>query len=452
MATSPAVASNALEATTVRKVRTRIIPFVFVLMVIAFLDRINIGFAALTMNKELAITSQQFGFLSGIFFFGYFIFEIPSNLLLHKIGPRIWIARILISWGIVAMLTGFVQTALHLYVVRFLLGVAEAGYCPGILLYLTYWFRQRQQGHTIALFLTAIPVASIVGAPLSGLILDHAHWFGLSSWRWLLILEGIPAVLGGILTYFLLPGRPAEAKFLTSEEKNWLTKELAHEEGNKRGKVTASQVLSNGRVWHLVAVYFAAIIGQYTMTFWMPQLIKGISSAYSNTTVGVLVMIPYAAALACMTIVGRSSDRRLERRYHAAIPLIIGAVSLVLLSTTKTNSVFVAVVLWSVVASSINCLWGPFWSLPNEFLTGFSAATGIALINSIGNLGGFVGPYTLGAITKRTGSFHGGLVFAGISLFVSAMLLLTLHKRTEPEAAAGLPNPQPAVVPTVDVG
>ena len=191
MGTSPAVAPVVIEARTILKVRTRIIPFIFVLMVIAFLDRINIGFAALTMNRELAITSQQFGFLSGIFFFGYFIFEIPSNLLLHKIGARIWIARILISWGIVAMLTGFVQTALHLYVVRFLLGVAEAGYFPGILLYLTYWCRQRQLGHAVALFLTAIPVASIVGAPLSGVILDHTHWFGVSSWRWLLILEGI---------------------------------------------------------------------------------------------------------------------------------------------------------------------------------------------------------------------------------------------------------------------
>jgi len=435
LAASPAVAPTGIEARTLRKVRARIIPFVFVLMVIAVLDRINIGFASLTMNKELAITSQQFGFLSGIFFFGYFIFEIPSNLLLHKIGPRIWIARILITWGIVAMLTGFVQTAIHLYIVRFLLGVAEAGYCPGILLYLTYWFRQRQQGHTIALFLTAIPVASIIGAPLSGVILDQVHWFGVSSWRWLLILEGIPAILGGILTYFLLPGRPAEATFLTSEEKDWLTKELADEERSKLGKghVTASQVLTNGRVWHLVAIYFAVIIGQYTMTFWMPQLIKAMSSGYSNTKVGMLVMIPYVAALACMTIVGRSSDRRLERRYHAAVPLIIGAISLVLLTTTR-SSVFFTIALWSVVASSINCLWGPFWSLPNEFLAGFSAATGIALINSIGNMGGFVGPYTLGAITKRTGSFDGGLVFAGISLFVSAMLLLALRKRTAQSA------------------
>jgi ACS family tartrate transporter-like MFS transporter len=433
MRTRPAVAPVVIEARTILKVRTRIIPFIFVLMVIAFLDRINIGFAALTMNGELAITSQQFGFLSGIFFFGYFIFEIPSNLLLHKIGARIWIARILISWGIVAMLTGFVQTALHLYVVRFLLGVAEAGYFPGILLYLTYWCRQRQLGHAVALFLTAIPVASIVGAPLSGVILDHAHWFGVSSWRWLLILEGIPAIVGGILTYFLLPGRPAEAMFLTAEEKNWITAELVREEQQKvaRRGITVGQALAHRRVWHLTAIYFTAMVGQYAMTFWMPQLIKAISGTYSNTTVGVLVMIPYLVALAAMILVGRSSDRRLERHYHAAIPLMIGAISLVLLSTTPASSVFLSVTLWCLVASGIESALGPFWSLPNEFLTGFSAAAGIAFINSMGNLGGFVGPYATGVISKKTGSFHGGLVFAGVSLFLSATLMLALRKGTE---------------------
>jgi ACS family tartrate transporter-like MFS transporter len=452
--TSPAVAPAAIEPRAIRKLQRRIIPFIFVLMVIAFLDRINIGFAALTMNSELAITSQQFGFLSGIFFFGYFIFEIPSNLLLHKIGARIWIARILISWGIVAMLTGFAQTALHLYVVRFLLGVAEAGYFPGILLYLTYWFQRRQLGHAIALFLTALPVANIVGAPLSGVILDHIHWFGVSSWRWLLILEGVPAIVGGILTYFLLPSRPADAKFLTAEERNYITAEQAHEQQQKLAgrRITVSQALAHARVWHLTAIYFTAMVGQYTMTFWMPQLIKGICGAYSNTTVGVLVMVPYLAALAAMIFIGRDSDRTLERRYHAAIPLAVGAISLLLLSTTATSSVFFTVALWSLVASAINSLWGPFWSLPNEFLTGFSAAAGIALINSVGNLGSFVGPYAMGAINKRTGSFRGGLIFAGISLFVSAMLIFALRERTAPETCAiATTQSTPAAMPAADL-
>jgi len=437
-ASSPVLSPGEVDRSATRKIQTRIIPFVFVLFVIAFVDRINIGFAALTMNRELAITSQQFGLLSGIFFGGYFIFEIPSNLLLHKIGARVWIARILISWGIVAMVTGFVQNAFHLYALRFSLGLAEAGYFPGILLYLTYWFRQRQLAHNFALFLAAIPVANIVGAPLSGLILDHVHWLGISSWRWLLILEGIPAMVGGILTYFFLPGRPAEAGFLTPEERNWITTELAGEEQQKLAKreISILQTLTSKRVWHLTAIYFPGTVGMYAMTFWMPQLIKAISSKYSNTSVGVLVMIPYLVALAAMILVGRSSDKRLERRYHAAVPLIIGAVSFILLSVVSRGSVFLSVALWCLVASGIECSWTPFWSLPNEFLAGYSAAAGIALINSMGNLGGFVGPYAVGAIMKTTGTFRGGLVFAGISWLVSATLLIALPKRTEMHAAA----------------
>jgi len=385
------------------------------------------------MNKELAITSQQYGFLAGIFFFGYFIFEIPSNLLLHKIGARIWIARILISWGIVAILTGFAQTVFHLYVLRFLLGLAEAGYFPGMVLYLTYWFSQQRLAYAIALLVAASPVANIVGAPLSGVILDRIHWLGLSSWRWLLILEGIPAVVGGIFTYFLLPSRPAEAGFLTAEEKNWISTELAREEQRKLSakRVTVGQALMHGRVWHLTAIYFMAIIASYSMLFWMPQFMKALSSQYSNTTVGILVMIPYVVGLAALVLVGRSSDKRLERRYHAAVPAIIGSISLILLGATATSSAFFSVVLWCCVAIGTYSLFAPFWSLPNEFLTGFSAAAGIALINSIGNLGAFVGPYAMGAINERTRSFQGGLVFAGISLLASAMLMLALRKRTE---------------------
>jgi MFS transporter, ACS family, tartrate transporter len=436
MTASPALAVSAIESSAIRKARLRIIPFVFALFVVAALDRNNIGFAALTMNKELAITSQQYGFIAGIFFFGYFIFEIPSNLLLHKMGARIWIARILITWGIVAALTGLVQTVFHLYVLRFFLGVAEAGYFPGIVLYLTYWFRQRQVAQTVALFLTANPVANILGAPMSGMILDHVHWFGVASWRWLLILEGIPAILGGVLTYFLLPGRPAEAKFLTPEERDWITAELAREERQKLAscRITAAQALVHGRVWYLTAVYFATLVGFYSMIFWMPQLLKGLASQSSNTRVGFLVMVPYLVGLPVMILVGRSSDHRLERRYHAAIPLIIGAASLVLLGTIGTSSVLLSVTLWCLVASGIFSFWGPFWSLPNEFLTGFSAAAGIALINCFGNLGGFVGPYAIGAISKRTGNFQTGLVFVGISLFVSAMLVLALRRRTEQQA------------------
>src|SRR6266852_3522610 len=228
-------------------------PFLFLVYIICFLDRIKIGFAALTMNKELAITSQQFGLLAGIFFFGYLLFGVPSNLLLHKVGARIWIACILITWGIVAMLTGFAHNVHQLYAVRFLLGLAEAGYYPGIVLYLTYWFRQKEQAQAIALFLTGLPVASILGAPVSGVILDHVQWLGVSSWRWLLILEAVPAIVRGVLTYFLLPSKPQEAGFLTADEKDWIRAELGREERQKleQHRYSALQALASGRVWHL---------------------------------------------------------------------------------------------------------------------------------------------------------------------------------------------------------
>jgi MFS transporter, ACS family, tartrate transporter len=418
-----------IEAGTIRKLRIRILPFVFLLFVIAQLDRNNIGFAALTMNRELAITSQQFGLIFGIFFFGYFIFEIPSNLLLHKIGARVWIARILISWGIAAMLTGFVQTVHQLYVVRFLLGLAEAGYFPGIVLYLTYWFPQREQARAFALLLAANPVMTILASPVSGLILDHVHWLGVSSWRWLLILEGVPAIVFGFLTYFLLPSRPREAKFLTAQEKEWIQAELEREEQQKLGqrRYSALQALVNGRVWYLALIYFGMMVGYYTLQSWSPQLLRSLWSGYSNTSVGLLVMIPSLVGLPAMILVSRSSDRRLERRYHIAIPAVMGAAALVLLGTTR--SPFYSTALLCLLAVGVLGCLGPFWALPGEFLTGFSAAAGIALINSVGCLGGFVGPYMIGAIATRTGNLYSGLAIAGVPLLLAATLVLLLPRR-----------------------
>ena len=297
-----------------KKVRRHLLPMLFVLYVVAYLDRINVGFAALTMNRELGVSSEQYGLLSGIFFWGYFLFEIPSNLLLHRTGARTWIARILLTWGLVAVLTGFVQNIMQLYAARFLLGVAEAGFFPGILYYLTYWFRQGQQARAIGLFLTALPTASIVGGPVSGWILDHVHGFNLSSWRWLLILEALPAIACGLLTYRFLPDRPADARFLTSAEKVRIQIDLAAEAAAKPrgGDLTVFQSLTHPRILHFAGIHFLFLMGLYITGFWMPQSIKAVANGYSNTTVGFLVMIPNMASLLAMVIVSRSSDRRNE--------------------------------------------------------------------------------------------------------------------------------------------
>jgi ACS family tartrate transporter-like MFS transporter len=417
-----------VEIRTIRKLQLRLIPCLFALYVVAFVDRINLGFAALTMNRELGITSEQFGFAAGVFFFGYFLFEIPSNLILHKVGARIWIARILVTWGAVATLTGFVQNAHQLYLARFVLGLAEAGYFPGIILYLSYWFRQREKAQTIALFMTGIPVASILGAPLSGIILDHVHWLNLSSWRWLLILEGFPAIVGGIVAYFLLPDRPSQAGFLTEEEKKWILEELEREGRQKQEsrRISGLQALINPRVWALACIGFAHAFGGYTFFFWLPQLIKAVLSGYSNSMIGFLVMIPNLVGLAGMIVVSCHSDLTLERRYHMGISVALAGVSLMLLGTT--HSPFFSIALLSCVGLGVYSFLPVFFALPSEFLIGFSAASGIALITSVANLGGFAGPYTVGFIRQSIGSLYLGLACAGISLLLAGILALMLPK------------------------
>ena len=436
MGSVPAALSSPIETGIIRKVQTRLIPYLFLLYVVAMIDRTNIGFASLTMNKELGISSQQYGIVAGIFFIGYFLFEVPSNLMLHRVGARIWIARILLSWGLVATLTGLVRSVHELYAARFLLGLAEAGYYPGIVLYLTYWIPQREQARVLSLLLTGYAVNSVVGAPISGFILEYIHWLGVASWRWLFILEGLPAIVLGFLTYLALPNRPDEAKFLTGEEKEWLRAELEREEKLKLGqrRHSAMEGMTNPRVWYLVSIYFGMMIGSYTLSFYSPQIVKSLSSEYSNVVVGYLVMIPYLAALVGTILAGHSSDRRMERRYHTAICLIMGGAAF--LSLTKMHSPLTTVALLSLLAVGYCSSLPPFWALPGEFLTGFSAASGIALINSVGNLGGFAGPSVVGFISQKTGTLYGGLAFAGVAMLVAAALVILLPRHREPREGA----------------
>ena len=434
MANGGDMVANPMEAALVRKLKIRLLPFLVVLFVLAFIDRINLGFAALTMNQELAITTQQFGFAAGIFFWGYFLFEIPSNLILHKIGARVWIARILITWGAIATLTGFVHSVHQLYVARFALGIAESGYFPGIVLYLGYWFRQREKAQAIALILIGIPVASILGGPISGFILDHARWLGLSSWRWLLILEGVPAATLAFLVPFLLPSKPGEAKFLTADEKAWIAEKLEREDrlklAAKKQSISVARTLLNPRVWHVACIGFCHGFASYTFSFWLPQVMKSLFGGRSNTLVGIAVMIPSLLALVAMVVASRHSDRTLERRYHLAILSVLAGIAFLLLGVPR--SPLFSVVLFSAVAVGNYSFLPIFFSLPGEFLTGSSAAAGIALVTSVTNLGGFAGPFTVGLIRQRTGSFYPGLICAGIFFLVSASLAFVLPKRLSP--------------------
>lgn len=424
---------SGLETTVVRTLRIRLLPYLCLLYVIAFIDRINIGFAALTMNRELAITSEQFGLAAGIFFWGYLLFEIPSNVILHRIGARAWIARILITWGAVAMLTGAVRSAQQLYVARFALGLAEAGYFPGIVLYLGYWFRQRDQARAIALILIGLPLASVLGGPLSGFILDHAHWFGYSSWRWLFVLEGLPAIGCGLVHPFVLPSAPAEAAFLTGEERGWIREQLADENRHKLGAPHRPRSLSSTfltpRVWHLAGVGFAHGFATYTFSFWLPQIVKGALVGASNTGVGFVVMIPNAIALAAMILVSRHSDRALERRWHMAATGALAGVAFLLLSilpSAAPRSPVLTIALVSAIAIGAYSFLPVFFSVPGEFLTGVSAAAGIALITSVANFGGFVGPFVVGVIRQRTGETPLAFACAAAFFLLSASLALAL--------------------------
>jgi ACS family tartrate transporter-like MFS transporter len=409
-------AATAIHNAIARKIRRRLLPLLFILYIAAYLDRINVGFAALVMNHELGLSSEQYGLLSGMFFWGYFLFEVPSNLILERIGARVWIARILMSWGVVALATGFAHSAMQLYLARFLLGAAEAGFFPGILLYLTYWFRQQDVAQTIGLFMTALPTASIVGGPLSGWILDHVHAFGLSSWRWVLILEALPAIVGGMLTYLILPNAPAEATFLTPEDKASLTAALRAESDVKERPAShvVLHTIGDGRVLYLAAVAFMFMMGLYVTGFWMPQSIKSVGPAFEHTSIGLLVMVPNLVGLCAMLLVSKSSSRRGDTHWHAALSLMAAAIAFCFVGTATTAPN--CILLWSLATSGLYGFIGPFWSMPGRFLTGRAAAVALASICSVGNLAGFGGLAAIGSMAGRPGGLAQGFRFVAVSL------------------------------------
>jgi ACS family tartrate transporter-like MFS transporter len=391
---------------------------------VAFIDRVNIGFAALTMNKDLGFSPTVFGFGAGIFFLGYFLFEVPSNLVLDKVGARIWIARVMITWGLISGAMAFVQGSGSFYTLRFLLGAAEAGFFPGIILYLSYWFPAQQRAAVTAIFMAAAPLSTVLGSPVSAALLELHSLLGLSGWQWMFVIEAIPAVVLGVIVLFYMTDRPEQAKWLNDEERNWLVTTMNAESASKAATAAHSiwRGLADLRVIALSLVYFGTSAGLYTLGIWAPQIIK--EFGLSSLQVGFLNALPGIAPIVAMVLWARHSDRTGERTWHVVGACILASTGLVLAGFAGT--VIAVLLALSLVNIGISSAKPPLWSMPTMFLSGSAAAAGIATINSIGNLGGFVGPAMIGWIKDLTGSFQGGLYFVAGLLVLSAILTLAL--------------------------
>ncbi|MFL6215952.1 MAG: MFS transporter [Blastocatellia bacterium] len=411
-----------------RRIFRRTMPFLFALFVIAFLDRVNVGFAKLTMAGELGFSEEIYGFGAGIFFIGYFVLEIPGSLIAERWSARKWIARIMISWGVLSILTGFIHNATQFYWARFLLGAAEAGFFPGIIVYLSHWFRSEDRAKAVALFMIALPITSIIGAPVSGLILDSVKWFGLSGWRWVFIIEGIPAILFGIATIFYLTDWPHEAKWLPADEREWIERELAHEKQMKKAARShhALAAFKHREVILLALVYFFGVTCFYGFNFWLPTIVKQ-KSGQPNFIVTLYTAIPYCLALASMLALGWSSDRMKERHWHTALPLLLATAGL-LASVAARQHFAIAMTMFSVAAAGLYGYLPSFWTLPTRLLTESAAAVAIGLINSFGNLGGFVGPYAVGYLKEKTGSEIAGMWYLAASAFIAGLLVFFLPR------------------------
>ncbi len=414
-------------AAAVARVSRRLIPFLFLLYILNFLDRVNVGFAALEMNQDLGFGPAIYGFGAGVFFLGYCLFEVPSNLVLYRAGARLWIARIMVTWGLAASAMMLVHTPWSFYLLRFLLGVAEAGFFPGIIFYLTYWYPARERARAYAWFLAAIPICGVVGGPISGALLGLDGVLGLQGWQWLFLLEGIPSVVVGLLVLVLLPDRPRDARWLPPVERTALDAALEAEGAHAAAGhgVSLRKTLANPVVWWLGATYFLLIMGLYGFALWLPQLIKA-TGEFTNFEVGIITAIPYAVAAVGMVLVGRRSDRTGERHLHLALPALAGAVGFI--AVTRIGSTGPLVAALSLTAFGVLGWLGPFWSLPTAFLKEQAAAGGIALINSMGAVGGFVGPYLIGETKQQTGSFTPGLLILALSLVGGVVIVLGLRR------------------------
>src|SRR5688572_2798158 len=423
MQDTPPRASEAtpeLGRATLAKVGWRLLPFLLLLYVIAWIDRVNISYAALQMNADLGFSRTVYGLGAGIFFAGYALFEIPSNLILVRVGARLWIARIMITWGLLSVAMLFVQGPISFYAVRFLLGVAEAGFLPGIIYYLGNWFPGAERARAVSWFMIAIPLSSVIGAPLAGVILELDGWHGLTGWQWLFLLEGLPAIALGFVVLAYLTDSPDKAEWLRPEQRAWLTERMRREEraAHERHGIGLKAALTHPTVWLLALILFACQCGSYGLQYWIPQIVQGLSG-YSDLTVSMISALPYAAAAVGMIVIGASSDRRRERVLHVAIPSAIGALGFV--ASAHFTSPWPALVALAVAAVGDLGTRGPFWALPTRFLTGRAAAAGIALINTMASVGGFVGSYAVGFVADITGSFAGGLLFLAALLLLAAV-------------------------------
>jgi MFS transporter, ACS family, tartrate transporter len=432
----------AIEKTAMRKVYMRLLPFAILSYFLAYIDRINVSFAGLTMRGDLDMSATAFGFAVGTFYWGYFLFEVPSNIAMEKVGARVWIARILITWGIFAGLTAMVTGSTSFAIVRFLLGVAEAGFFPGIVLYFTYWFPSYHHARIVSGFLIGLPIAVAAGAPISTGLLGLDGLFGLRGWQIMYIAEAIPTVLVGILTFFVLTDRPEQARFLTAEERTWLATKLRAERQAKEAVKTFSiwQGMFDTKVLLLSLNYLGIVTASLGMLIFIPQIIQSLGT-FSNMTVGWLTMIPYICGGIGLVVWGRISDRMNERRWNLLAACVVSTLGLVIAGMTMGTW-------WALVGMSIAAVGfygskGPFWAMPPMFLTGTAAAASIAWINSIGNLGGFFGPWYVGVMKDATGSFAGGLYGLGLLGFIAAFVCAFFLNIPNPTAAVELiPSPQ----------